>query len=85
VIYEDENSNTSVSALLDFTCWEIVNYGHTFISTIDPGTNPFRDKYWIGSVPTTMVLDDDMVIRYKAGDNYNPSALIAIIEQVLQE
>jgi hypothetical protein len=88
--YEDENREDGEAELLDFTCREVNAEGFTFRYYVidtkyndDPG-NSISRKYKAGTIPTNIVLDDDMVIRYRLGE-YNASAVRSIVNQLMQE
>jgi hypothetical protein len=70
---------------MDFTCDEVNDRGYTFkYYAIDPGSSPFSDKYAAETIPSNLVLDDEMIIRYKMGD-YIPGELRNIINTLLSE
>jgi hypothetical protein len=85
VNFADENWSSSEESLKTFTCGEVGTYNYTFVYyAIDPGSNPFTDKYRAFTLPANLVLDDDMVIRYKMGI-YDTDGLRDIFNTLLGE
>jgi hypothetical protein len=85
VNYQDEDMSSDEQALMDYSCKEVHDYGFTFVYyAIDPGNNPFTDAYHGLLVPVNMVLDDDMVIRYRLG-SYDPDSLRSTVSTLMQE
>jgi len=69
--------------LLTYGCWEKEQRGYTFTAAIDP-YGDVTDKYIQSYIPLNMVMDDDMVIRYKVED-YDSAGLHGIVQQLLAE
>jgi hypothetical protein len=75
---------SNAEALKSMTCTEVDNLGWTFkYYAIDPGSNPFMDTYHMILLPVNLVIDEDMVIRYKLA-RYEPDALRSIINDILE-
>jgi hypothetical protein len=55
----------------------------TFNTAIDPYGNVVED-YFNSYIPMNMVLDDEMVIRYKVED-YDSWGIRSIVEQLIDE
>lgn len=83
VNFEDESSATSRQALLDYCCWERDDLNATFTTAIDPGGEVTGPYYWF-FIPLNMVVDDDMVIRYKVED-WEQSGIRSIVSQLVNE
>jgi hypothetical protein len=88
IYYRDNGSGEDRDSLLEFTCEEVQGYGLPaedpwFFPSIDPYAI-VSDRYWGSTVPCNLVVDDDMVIRYKV-DGYYPSSLNSIVQQLLSE
>jgi hypothetical protein len=86
--YEDVYGRDDRDSLLDWACEEAHDEGFPldhpwFFNTVDP-YGDFSDRYRASTIPSNLVVDDDMVIRYKVGD-YAPSSLRSIINQLLGE
>ena len=83
--FQDDNWDGSVEALKNWSCYEANEHGYSFIYyAIDPESNPFTDKYRALTLPANLVLDDDMVIRYKLGI-YSLSGLRNIVDTLMDE
>ena len=63
VIIEDNNGSSVRQDVLDYCCYYKETYGMSFVLAGDPGTQVMRD--YAAATPLNMVLDDEMVIRYK--------------------
>jgi hypothetical protein len=85
ILAADAYHNQSHDAVLEWCCVESEDiYGSTYVTAIDPGyakTDMYFDE---NAVPLNMVVDYDMVIRYKV-HGYDPATLEATIQQLLQE
>ena len=55
----------------------------TFTTAIDPN-GAVTDSYFSTYIPLNMVLDDEMVIRYKVED-YDQNGIRSIVEQLVGE
>jgi len=67
VIFEDANHNGDRDSLITYSCGYKSRYGFTFPVLIDPGVRvmaPYFRPTEAGT-PLNMLLDRDMVIRYK--------------------
>lgn len=86
VIFEDEQRNSDFQTLLEYACSYRERYGMTFTIAIDPGAQVmgrfFRPNE--GGTPLNMLLDRDMVIRYKL-EGLIPDTLEGNIESLLNE
>jgi hypothetical protein len=83
VNYQTDWYQSSRPALLDFCCEQKQDLGFTFTAAINPGGS-LADKYIQTYIPCNMVMDDDMVIRYKVED-YDPPSLHSIVQQLISE
>ncbi len=63
LLSEDPNGSQDRETLLDYACYYRGRYGFSFPVGIDPG-GAATGKYYDG-VPLNMLLDENMVIRYK--------------------
>ncbi len=80
--FEDDRYNDSYNALLDYCCEERDDYNMTFTTAFDTGST--IESYFNTYIPTNLVLDDEMVIRYKVED-YSSYGIRNIVEQLLGE
>jgi hypothetical protein len=83
VMISDENGNNSRQALLDFACDYAGDYGMTFSVAADPGFETM-DEYLYEGTPLNMLLDDEMVIRYRV-EALMPDTLEGNIKALLEE
>jgi peroxiredoxin len=82
VLISDEYGNDDRQSVLDFCCDYQRDYGLTFIVAADPEAQVMR--YYLSATPMNMLLDDDMVIRYKVEGNL-PDPLEGNVEALLNE
>jgi hypothetical protein len=83
VLVGDNFGNTGRQAVLDYCCEYQEAYGLTFIVAGDPDVGVMRD-YIVDGTPLNMLLDDEMVIRYKVEANL-PDTLEGNVEALLNE
>lgn len=83
VLIGDASGSSNRQELLDYCCWYQNNYGLTFVVAGDPGVAVMRD-YVVEGTPLNMLLDDEMVIRYKVEANI-PETLEGNVEALLNE
>ena len=86
ILFEDDERNSEHQALLDYTCTYRDRYGMTFTLAIDPGANVMGQFFrpTEAGTPLNMLLDDEMVIRYKV-EGTIPNVLEGNIEALLSE
>jgi glutathione peroxidase-family protein len=82
VLIDDESGNDDRQSILDFCCEYQQTYGMTFVVAADPEAQVMR-KY-LAATPMNMLLDDEMVIRYKVEGNL-PDPLKGNVEALLNE
>ena len=82
ILISDEYGNSDRQSVLDFCCDYQRDYGLTFIVAADPDAQVMR--YYLEATPMNMLLDDDMVIRYKVEGNL-PDPLEGNVEALLNE
>ncbi len=83
VVMEDDDHSSERQAVIDFCCEYKDEYNFEFVVAADPG-GVVMSEYMRSGTPLNMVLDDEMVIRYRE-EGYNPDMLRATIEKVLGE
>jgi peroxiredoxin len=86
ILFEDAEGGSERQALLDYTCTYRERYGMTFTLAIDPGAE-VMDQFFRpteAGTPLNMLLDQDMVIRYKV-EGTIPNVLEGNIEALLSE
>jgi peroxiredoxin len=82
VLISDESGNDDRQSVLDFCCDYQETYGLTFIVAADPEAQVMRS--YLAATPMNMLLDDEMVIRYKVEGNL-PDPLKGNVEALLNE
>jgi hypothetical protein len=80
--FETSSGSSSYNALLNHCCDEKDDYNMTFTTAFDTGST--IESYFNYYIPTNLVLDDEMVIRYKVED-YSSYGIRNIVEQLLSE
>lgn len=83
VLIGDASGGTSRQEVLDYCCQYQQDYGLTFTVAGDPEVAVMRD-YIESGTPLNMLLDDEMVIRYKVEANI-PDTLAGNVEALLDE
>jgi peroxiredoxin len=83
VLTSDSGGGTDRQAVLDYCCKYQDDYGLTFTVAADPGGNVMHD-YIESGTPLNMLLDDEMVIRYKV-EGILPDTLEGNVEALLNE
>jgi len=69
--------------VIDYCCVYQNDYNMTFVVAADPGAE-VTGEYMRSGTPLNMVLDDEMVIRYRE-EGYNIDMIRASVEKVLAE
>jgi peroxiredoxin len=82
ILISDSSGADDRQSVLDFCCDYKEAYGMTFIVAGDPEAQVMR--YYLAATPMNMLLDDDMVIRYKFEGNL-PDPLEGNIQALLNE
>ncbi len=86
VMFEDDQGGSEEQTLMDYTCTYREHYHITFTLAVDPGAAVmgqfFRPTQ--AGTPLNMLLDRDMVIRYKV-EGVIPDVLEGNIEALLSE
>lgn len=86
ILFEDENGGSDKQTLMDYTCTYRDLYGMTFTLAVDPGAEVIGQYFrpTQAGTPLNMLLDQDMVIRYKV-EGVIPDVLEGNIEALLSE
>jgi glutathione peroxidase-family protein len=82
VLISDEHGNSDLQSVLDYCCAYQQQYGLTFTVAADPNADVMYD--YLRGTPLNMLLDDEMVIRYKVEGNL-PDTLAGNVEALLDE
>jgi peroxiredoxin len=83
VLIGDDRGNTDRQSVLDYCCVYQERYGLSFIVAADPDVAVMRN-YIVEGTPLNMLLDDEMVIRYKVEANI-PDTLEGNVKALLNE